>query len=141
MVDKCSRCSGETREGRPARFCYHCADEMIQEATKGTITLAEALKRAKGCVIVTINNLTGKEINLIQTAFQEVEKNLEVAFGETNKCERLDRELTVYEQVMFEKALKEFKENGKCVHHLVLRLYGQESGPYHGCVVCGEPIA
>lgn len=55
-------------------------------------------------------------------------------------CEPLPRELTEAENTLKKKLEAEWKELGKCPH-LVVHLYSENSGPYHGCVICGELVA
>lgn len=59
--------------------------------------------------------------------------------GNNMICQPLPRELTVKEHKMFDAIKKDYETSGKC-GHLLVKLFGENSGPFHGCIICGKPM-
>ena len=57
------------------------------------------------------------------------------------RCEPLPRSLTKLEQQVLDKRMAEYKATNRCDPHFGLPLWGPTSGPLHGCLVCGKPVA
>ena len=55
----------------------------------------------------------------------------------------LDEALAVVDdqQRVLDKLMEEYKATGRCDPHFGLPLWGPASGPLHGCLVCGKPVA
>lgn len=56
-------------------------------------------------------------------------------------CEPLPRSLSDQEQKVYDEMKAEFDASGVCDPHLAVGLWGPTSGPAHGCIVCGKPVA
>ena len=55
-------------------------------------------------------------------------------------CQPLGRELNEAELAAYNEHKKILEETGKC-QHILFGLYEPHTPPWHGCIVCGEPVA